>query len=135
MSALSPEAARFLYAAVGAHIAAAARAGQAPSLELRTELADVVAALVDGSRWVSTGHEGSPRASTRDSAQAGRVVRGDPHGDGLAVGLDEAGRLLGVSRSTVKRRIAAGDLTSTTIGRRRVIPRAAIDELLGGVSQ
>lgn len=134
MSALSPEAARFLYAAVGAHIAAAARAGQAPSLELRTELADVVAALVDGSRWVSTGHEGSPRASTRDSAQAGRVVRGDPQ-DGLAVGLTEAGRLLGVSLSTVKRRVREGTLASVTVGRRRVVPRAAIDELLGRATQ
>ena len=130
---MTPEAARFLYAAVGSHIVATTRAGQAPSLELRTELADVVAALVDGSRWVSTGQEGSPRADGRDTAQAGRVVSGHPQG--LAVGLDEAGRLLGVSPSTIKRRVRAGALESVTLGRRRVIPRAAIDELLGRATQ
>jgi len=131
MNRLSPEAARFLYAAVGAHIVATSRAGQPPSLDLRTELAEVVAALVDGSRWVSVGQGGSAGAQGQPSSHAGRVVMGVPPQDELAVGLDEAGRLLGVSRSTIKRRVSTGDLVSTTIGRRRVISRAALDDYLG----
>jgi excisionase family DNA binding protein len=46
----------------------------------------------------------------------------------LLVGLSEAGHGLGVSRSTVKRLIGAGELEKVTIGRRTLIPVASIEE-------
>ena len=49
----------------------------------------------------------------------------------LAFSPDEAARVLGVSRATIMRIVADGSLRSAKIGRRRVIARSALLELLG----
>ncbi len=48
----------------------------------------------------------------------------------LAVSMDEAARLLGVSPRTVASLARANRLTSRRIGRRRVIPVSALDDFL-----
>jgi excisionase family DNA binding protein len=56
---------------------------------------------------------------------------GDPHDPiVLAVGPVEAGRRLGVGRSTIYELILTGELASFTIGRRRLIPAAALERLV-----
>lgn len=47
-----------------------------------------------------------------------------------AVSIQRACELSGLSRSTICRRIASGELASTRVGRRRLVPRRALDELL-----
>ena len=49
----------------------------------------------------------------------------------MAHSMDDAARLLGVSRRQVYRLLAAGRLRTVTLGRRRVVPQAALEELLG----
>lgn len=44
--------------------------------------------------------------------------------------IDETARVTGLSRRTVERSVAAGALASIRIGRRRLIPRVQIDELV-----
>jgi excisionase family DNA binding protein len=48
----------------------------------------------------------------------------------LARSLDEAARLLGVSRRHLERLIGDGRLRSVRLGRRRVIPHDALEDLL-----
>ena len=49
-----------------------------------------------------------------------------------AVDAAQAARLMGVSVKTVRRALAAGDIPSTRLGRRVLIPREAIDEVVRG---
>lgn len=58
----------------------------------------------------------------------------DRHATGQAILLraEEAARLLGISRTAVFGLIATGELRSLTIGRRRRIPRAALDDYVSG---
>lgn len=46
------------------------------------------------------------------------------------VSVAEAGRRLGVSRMTAYRAVHAGDIPAIRIGRRLVVPIAALDRLL-----
>jgi excisionase family DNA binding protein len=48
----------------------------------------------------------------------------------LTVGVPEAGRMLGISRSLAYELVARGELPSVRLGRRIVIPIRAIEELL-----
>jgi excisionase family DNA binding protein len=50
------------------------------------------------------------------------------------VTIEEAAALLGISESSVRRSIAAGELHSIKLGRRRLVPVAAIEDLLRGGS-
>jgi excisionase family DNA binding protein len=50
--------------------------------------------------------------------------------DVLAVNIPEAARRLGLSPRTVTSLVARGELKSRKIGRRRVIPIRALEELL-----
>lgn len=47
----------------------------------------------------------------------------------LLVSVDAAGKMLGLGRSTVWAMLARNELPSKTIGRRRLIPVAALDRL------
>lgn len=58
------------------------------------------------------------------------VARTDP-GRPLAVSVDEAGRLLGVSRDLVYDMVARHQLGAVRLGRRIVIPVRALEEVLG----
>jgi excisionase family DNA binding protein len=44
--------------------------------------------------------------------------------------VDEVAELLGIGRSSVYRRIADGTIRTVKVGRRVLIPRAALEELL-----
>ena len=48
----------------------------------------------------------------------------------LSVSVDQAARTAGIGRSTIYEAIAAGELKSLTVGRRRLIRIAALDEWL-----
>ena len=50
--------------------------------------------------------------------------------DRLTVTVDEAARLLGVSRGLAYELVARGELPALRLGRRRVVPRMAIDALI-----
>jgi excisionase family DNA binding protein len=50
--------------------------------------------------------------------------------DHLAYGISDAARVVGVSPSTIKRLLAAGQLASVRIGARRVIMRTELERLL-----
>ena len=50
----------------------------------------------------------------------------------VAYSISEAMQVLGVSRSFVMKLLQTGKLRSVKVGRRRLIPRAAIDDLLSG---
>jgi excisionase family DNA binding protein len=47
--------------------------------------------------------------------------------DRVAVPVEEAAHLLGIGRTLTFRLVGTGELESIRIGRRRLIPRAAID--------
>jgi excisionase family DNA binding protein len=49
--------------------------------------------------------------------------------------LDEAAARLGVGRSTTKTLLGKGKLKSLRIGKRRLVPQAAIDELIAALER
>lgn len=101
------------------HLAVAIRAYRTRSRELNLpvppelrQLEEGWAASLSGSGRVRTGQPGS----TFDAV--GRLAQALSHGDGEElVTQQQAARLLGVSPSTVKRRVASGDLAVVKIGR------------------
>ena len=48
----------------------------------------------------------------------------------LTITVEEAGKLLGISRSLAYTMVRTGKLRSLRIGRRFIVPKQAIDELL-----
>ena len=52
----------------------------------------------------------------------------------LTLTVEEAARLLGIGRSLAYELVATGDLPSIRLGRRILIPRAAVDALLTSAS-
>ena len=55
-------------------------------------------------------------------------------GAGRLLSVVEAGRELGISRSLVYELLAAGTLRSAKIGRRRLIPREALEAFIAGLA-
>jgi excisionase family DNA binding protein len=53
----------------------------------------------------------------------------------LTVTIDEASRLLGISRNSTYQQVAAGAIPSLRLGRRLVIPKVQLDRLLAGEVQ
>ena len=56
----------------------------------------------------------------------------DQQTERLVYTVEEAGRLLGVSRTTAYECVRTRQLPSIRLGRRIVVPRAAIEALLAG---
>jgi len=50
--------------------------------------------------------------------------------DCLTVTVDEAARILGISRNSAFRAVRSGELPAIRIGRRLLVPRAQVTELL-----
>jgi excisionase family DNA binding protein len=48
----------------------------------------------------------------------------------LALSVEDAARLLGISRTLAYESVARGELPSVRLGKRIVVPRRALDELL-----
>ena len=90
-----------------------------------------------GRRGSSITHLG-PGASSkcpmwhRRKAGAGSVMPGTPSDEPIAVSIAEAAARLGIHRQTLRAAIERGDLRAVRVGRRWLIPIAAIDELLEG---
>ena len=51
-------------------------------------------------------------------------------GERLTLTVDEAGRLLGISRALAYELVARGELPSLRLGRRIVIPRRALERMV-----
>ena len=49
----------------------------------------------------------------------------------MTLTVEEAGRILGISRSTAYEAVRRGELPVVHIGRRLLVPRAALEKLLG----
>ena len=75
-----------------------------------------------------------PLDSSRPGGQE-EDAAGDPIGvllgDRLALTVSEAGALLGISRALAYELVARGELPAVRLGRRLVVPKVAISELLG----
>jgi excisionase family DNA binding protein len=52
--------------------------------------------------------------------------------DRWTVTVEEAAQMLGISRSSAYECVRRGELRALRLGRRLVVPRVAIEELLGG---
>jgi excisionase family DNA binding protein len=67
-------------------------------------------------------------------ATTGPIPRADGAGvnvpERLALSVEEAGALLGISRDLAYDLVARGDLPSARLGRRLVVPRRALEETL-----
>lgn len=50
--------------------------------------------------------------------------------DPLALSVEDVARLLGISRTLAYESVARGELPSVRLGKRIVVPRRALDELL-----
>lgn len=57
---------------------------------------------------------------------------GIPSDEPVAVSIAEAAARLGIHRQTLRAAIGRGDLRAVRVGRRWLVPVAAIDELLEG---
>lgn len=69
----------------------------------------------------------SPKAPERTHRR--RQPR-EPHPDALSYPVDEAARILGVSRRSLYELISSRRLTSVKLCGRRLVPRAALEQLL-----
>lgn len=58
-------------------------------------------------------------------------MNSDGGAEPLAVGIDEAARLLGISRDLVYNLVARGELDFVRLGRRIVVPVRSLQHLLG----
>lgn len=54
--------------------------------------------------------------------------------DRWTVTVEEAAQMLGISRSSAYECVRRGELRALRLGRRLVVPRSALEELLGGTS-
>lgn len=61
----------------------------------------------------------------------GSLLRPLPPVDRLAYSADDAARAVGVSRRTIDRMVAAGDLRAVNLRNRKVIPRGELERVLG----
>jgi excisionase family DNA binding protein len=69
---------------------------------------------------------------SEDAAQHGEDLPASPAGgDRLVLTVDEAAYLLNISRGLAYELVARGELPAIRLGRRIVIPRVAMEELLG----
>ena len=58
-----------------------------------------------------------------------------PIGERLALSVEEAGALLGISRDLAYDLVARGELPSVRLGRRLVVPRRALEAALGRLAE
>ena len=79
--------------------------------------------------------------SLRRYIEASKIIREKPHphpqplstsDQKLALSVDETAKLLGVSRNTVYEAIRQNRITAIRFGRRMLVPRAALEQLLSG---
>ena len=71
---------------------------------------------------------------TTEESQPQRRQEGLPVSERLALSVEEAGALLGISRDLAYDLVARGELPSVRLGRRLVVPRRALEEALDRLS-
>lgn len=59
----------------------------------------------------------------------------DSKDHGLTYTVEEVARKLGICRNSAYAAVESGDIPSVRIGRRRLVPRAALERLLAGAVQ
>jgi len=87
----------------------------------RAASADGHSAAVGSARAVGSGRRSAPSSPPAES-----TLREVP----VVCSVTEAGRMLGVSRAYAYQLVSSGQLPSVRLGRRRVVPRSAVVELL-----
>ncbi len=55
--------------------------------------------------------------------------------DALTLSVEEAGKLLGISRGLAYELVGKGEIPSLRLGRRLVVPRRALDVMLDAASE
>jgi hypothetical protein len=70
-------------------------------------------------------------AKTIQTSTRRRSARPAPPPDALAYGLEDAARISGLSRSSLRRRAAEGRLKLVKIGGRTLVPADSLKRLLG----
>ncbi len=73
--------------------------------------------------------------TTEQGFETGDRHRAVPIGERLALSVEEAGGLLGISRDLAYDLVARGELPSVRLGRRLVVPRRALEEALGRLTE
>jgi excisionase family DNA binding protein len=68
-----------------------------------------------------------PNASDNEPRSTPTPTRADQR---LTISVEEAGRLLGISRGLAYELVNRGDIPSVRLGRRILVPRRALDRLL-----
>jgi excisionase family DNA binding protein len=68
---------------------------------------------------------------TTETSTRRRSARPAPLPDALAYGLNDAARLSGLSRATLRRRASEGRLKLVRVGGRTLIPAQSLKRLLG----
>ena len=87
-----------------------------------------------------TGH-GNHHNSQRDAPGGGRPTLGGSNVDmseqsrSLTLTVEQAGRLLGISRGLAYELVRRGEIPSIRLGKRILIPAQAIDDLLTGATR
>ncbi len=69
------------------------------------------------------------------SEGASTAVSGVPLNERLALSIEEAGALLGISRDLAYDLVARRELPSVRLGRRLVVPRRALEEALSRLTE
>lgn len=77
--------------------------------------------------------QSSGRGPVPDPTEETSVERQQPAPERLVLTVDEAAYLLNISRGLAYELVARGQLPAIRLGRRIVIPRVAMEELLGTV--
>lgn len=92
------------------------------------------AVVVAPERWSPYGRElgealaGAAAAAPETSAASGAIA---PQGDRLVLTVEEAAALLGISRAFAYEAVNRGEIPSIRIGRRILVPKAALQRLVG----
>jgi len=72
---------------------------------------------------------------TTEESQPQRRQEGLPVSERLALSVEEAGALLGISRDLAYDLVARRELPSVRLGRRLVVPRRALEDALARLTQ
>lgn len=73
--------------------------------------------------------------TTEQTSESGDHHPAVPIGERLALSVEEAGALLGISRDLAYDLVARGELPSVRLGRRLVVPRRTLEEALGRLAE
>jgi len=97
-----------------------------------SSLADGLAELVAKLESMA-GQTGTPEVAKAATERASGVL-GPKWFDHDVFTVEEAGEILGLSRPSAYEAVSRGDIPSIKIGRRKIVPRAALERMLAGAA-